>query len=519
MRSSWILGLVGGLGAGISCSPGAFTCSDDAQCQGEAVDGVCVEGHCAFPNDDCDSGLAFGEHAGGLAGSCVAVDGTMTDTDTGGPMTTAMDSVTATSMGPGPDTLDTGMDSTTDGPPFGQVEFTDDELAGEFEAGTFEQTTWFDERLALDRATSSGTFTSRVFDAGAVAQWETLTWQPDGPYGKPLPDEGALERGYAVGGVTMADNVLLMHFDGDGVWDDGMEVRDASGAESHGTVVSDGGPIALIDGVFGTALDDHPASYVSIPTAEAPGLAFGEDDFTWALWVRMDDPCTQNHVYMGVDNSGSSEDLWPHLWLGCTDDGWDECPGTVGRPRGAGVLRSQHSIPDDGAFYCSGSALDDAQWHHMVVTKEGHANGVVRLFLDGQLEYEGGGSFAGPMEYPDEPDFAIGAFSRGTYPAEADFDEAAIWSRALSPEEVLSMYRRGVLRLRVLVRVCTEAGCSDDPPFAKAWSDPADALAPGAVVPLDGFFVGRYIQYRVEMERPDGQPSPRLGSVTLRGVI
>lgn len=513
VRGWWMLGLGLGLVAGGSCGPDAFACSDDAACKG-TVEGQCISGYCAFPDDDCDSGLKYGDAAGRLSDTCVPADAASVGEGTGsgpGPGS-GVDAATAADA-------ESGATGTDSGEPGGPVEFRDDAFPDEFEAGTFDQTQWADGRLGLSPGAGEGTFTSRVFDAGAAAQWQTVQWEPEGPYAKPLPDGGAAERGYPQGGLDMGGNVLLMHFEGRGVWGDGVAVLDASGAQSHGTVISEGGPVALVEGVLGTAIDDHVASRISIPTDRAPGLTLGEEDFSWALWFRMDDPCVENHVYMGVDNAEGT-DYGPHLWLGCTDDAWDECPGTVSRPRVGGVLHSEHTT-GDGGFYCSSREIDDDRWHHVVVTKQGHADAELRLYVDGQLEYQGAASFASPLEYPDAPDFTIGAFSRGTYPAVGVFDEAAVWTRALDADEVAAAYRRGALRLSLSLRTCTEPDCADAPPFGAPLLDPASALGPQSVLPLEGLPPGRYVQYRVQLSRldADDDPSPQLRAVTVRGML
>lgn len=61
--------------AGSSCRPATFACSQDVQCEGGG--GVCVDpGFCAFPDGQCDSGLAYAEFADStLAGSCVEPGG------------------------------------------------------------------------------------------------------------------------------------------------------------------------------------------------------------------------------------------------------------------------------------------------------------------------------------------------------------------------------------------------------------------------------------------------------------
>lgn len=109
--------------ASTGCStPSAFGCSDDAQC---GAQGVCAApGYCAFLDPACDSGLAFGAHAGTLAGDCVVPAGESgaTEAGDGGAVTssgTSASPTSATTSPPGTSTL--GLDEgssagTTAGP-------------------------------------------------------------------------------------------------------------------------------------------------------------------------------------------------------------------------------------------------------------------------------------------------------------------------------------------------------------------------------------------------------------------
>lgn len=518
----WGLGLAGGLVAGWACGSGAFDCTQATDCQGGGEAGECVAGFCAFPDQTCDSGLRYGEHSGPLSGTCVEPG----DASTGEPPTTDDDPTqpTATSStgttGTGPTSADTGpmVDSSDEGPQPGDIEFTDDALEGEFGDGTFLGTEWRGDRLTLEIGGAQGQFTSRVYDAGTDAIWDSLQWWPDAPYGRRLPDGAQTESAYPEGNVDMQGNVLLMHFDVGGLVSDGDVVPDASGAGSDGQLISDGGPVQLVPGIFGNALDDHLASRISIPTALAPGLSFGDGDFSWSMWFRFDHACTSNNVYMGVDNAEGS-DPNPHLWLGCTDDQWDECSGNVSAPRAGGVFRSVHNDSNDGVFFCSSSSVRSGQWHHVLVTKQGHVNAEVRLMVDGVVEHTAVGSFAGPNDYPDDPDFTIGAFSRGTYPSEGVLDEVAIWDRALSEGEALQVYRRGVSRLEVSVRVCAQPDCADEPPWTEGFVDIHDGPGPGGMHGLSGLPIGRYVQYRLRMDGDPGLqlPGPALSAVTILG--
>jgi len=516
VRGGWALGSIAGLLAGWACSVDAFTCSDDAQCEGGPAGGTCVEGYCAFPSEVCSSGLQWGDHAGSASGTCVPVGGSETgppdpSEGSGPPMTTSQG---VTSLDDGP--LDTAADS-SEGPPSNGVEFRDDELPGEFEAGTMEGVKWTGDRLTLVDESVPGSFVSRVFDAGATVSWQTVQWAPDGPYGKPLPNDGGIETGYLEGNVSMADNVLLLHFEGEGElqWLDGRPVLDASGAGSDGEVLAEGKAIPLVPGVFGTAIDDQYYTRISIPTAEAPMLAFGEDDFSFALWVRMDTGCGNNQVYMGVDDTDASTDFYPHIWLGCSNDDWLDCDGVITGPRAGWMVKSVHDDQDDGGHVCSVSSINGKVWHHLAAVKEGHENGTLYIYVDGELETVSPASFAAPMEYPDEPDFTIGAFSQGYDPAVGVFDEAAVWRRALGAEEVAAVYRRGVTSLSIAVRVCSEAECADEPPWGPTLVDPMQAMSPGLEIPLVTLPAGRYVQYRLEL----GGELPALRMVTVRGLL
>ncbi len=502
---------------------GVFSCQEEEDCKGAESRGSCVQGYCAFPSDACDSGLQFGEGAGSLSGSCVvpgsysssgadgeasSSDAVQTSTGADLPSTSFVD-FTESSSGDMRDSLTSGVDGT--------VAFVD-ESQRDFEAGQSESVSVEIGRVALDLGASEGAFTSRVFDAGSEVEWQSLAWTPEGPYGIPMPANGAIETGYAEGGLDMTENVLLLRFDDLEVARVGAAVADASGAGNDGFVA--GSSMSSTAGLIGRAADDTDQGYVSVPIASDGGFQFGTGDFTFALWFAYGGDCATNNVFMGADNADGS-DAFAHLWLGCS--GFDSACANDGQVRLAGTLTDLH----DGAHdisYCSQTVIDDDQWHHAVMVKVGHNPTVVHLYVDGILEFEVGGGFDTPIAFPDQPDFGVGGFSRGTYPARGRFDEVAVWGRALSADEVAAIYRRGVTALTFQVRSCAEHDCSDDPAFVGgealaidgSFVAPSDALSPGASVSVDGV-VGRYIQYRAAFAGPAVGEGPALARVELRG--
>lgn len=418
----------------------------------------------------------------------------------------------------GAGTVDVASSTGTGG---GPVSFRDDEVVGEFGAGTFLGT-------GLDQTNSvtlldgdAGELVSRVFDAGAPATWTTLGWSPRGPYGKALPDGGATES-YAEDSADMTANVLLLHLDGMLAVLPRDELADSSGL-GYAAKPSEL-PIPFTTGRFDQAIEDTPDTYAFVHTATSPELWFGKDDFTWSLWVKTTENCDGNKVHLGVDD-GSADT--PHLWLGCTDSTEIGCPAGETGGRIGGTYKSNHESGDT-AFLCGTTRINDGSWHHLAVVKQGFPDVKVKLHVDGKEEAAGATTWAQPIEYFTDPEFAVGAFSAGTYQAQGAFDEVAIWRRALSAPEIAAVFHRGALRLSFQVRGCASPDCADNPPFVGPGGDPGRAYVapqgPGGweqvvldAVSQDGSQVARYLQYRASFESDALPAAPRLVAVEITG--
>lgn len=110
-------------------------------------------------------------------------------------------------------------------------------------------------------------------------------------------------------------------------------------------------------------------------------------------------------------------------------------------------------------------------------------------------------------------------------------DEAALWSRALSDAEVLTLYRRGANRVKFQVRNCTSSTCADIP----AWQGPDGTAATWFTelnnnqLPLTGLGnvltgspsmlwsdfpsiikINRYMQYKFTLETDNVTYSPNV---------
>jgi hypothetical protein len=216
---------------------------------------------------------------------------------------------------------------------------------------------------------------------------------------------------------------------------------------------------------------------------------------------------------MGIENPATG--LKPHLWLGCTPIGLDAgAPGTLGD-----TFCSTRTITDDCADATGSRVLTNGAWHHMAIVKSGHAAATLSAYLDGALQGTSQAVYQNPIIFDNGVEFAIGAFSKGTYPADGVFDEVAVWRRALSADEVVALYRRGAQRLTFQVRACNDPQCASVAfagpagDSARSFADPATALLPPQGLPIAAS--GRFVQYKAHFESDDPSQSPALYAVTV----
>lgn len=544
--------LVAAAVAAAACNAPLFQCQGEGDCGG--ADAQCIDGACAFPDETCPSGLRFSMHSGTLTGQCVELSSTesaeptdgigetesTSGTSTGVPSTTEQDTgtgessssattnpvdptggTTGTSTSTDPsDASETVAETETDTaePPRGSVEFLDDELGGEFGEGTFVGTSFSGGRLRLADGFESGVFLSRVFDAQASVNWAQLSWSPDAPYAKPLPANGGAEVGYDEGNVDMSLNQLLLRFDEEGALPDGTVLADASGNDIVASIVSAGEGAESAEGVFDAAIADSLDARVSL--GEAAAMNLGESPFTMSVWFQVDHDCAQDTPLIAIDDVPGASDGAPLLWFGCSQAPNGLCAGAEG-PRLAGRVTSSDGAPGDGAMFC-GNETFDAGWHHGVLVKSGHADTEIQVFLDGQLSVSVNGTLSAPLDFPGAGDFSIGGQSGGAVPSQSLLDEVAIWTRALSVDEIDALYARGAQRVELEVRICQLEDCADAPPFAGPksggrYADPVSAASPGAALELPTESYGRYAQYRVHLERTPLAPTPTLSSVSIAG--
>ena len=107
-----------------------------------------------------------------------------------------------------------------------------------FDEGTYQKTFYNTSGFVQLNATNvTGNYTSKIFDAGALASWNNISWTQGGYYQKELPSNQVTET--EIGGANMTGNVLLIHFNNDSAYGENSTLAyDFSGNGRNGTVVN-----------------------------------------------------------------------------------------------------------------------------------------------------------------------------------------------------------------------------------------------------------------------------------------
>ncbi|MBI5884524.1 hypothetical protein HZB89_00320, partial [archaeon] len=154
-----------------------------------------------------------------------------------------------------------------------------DSTQADFDAGDYNFTDFNSsiEGVALVQGITSGTFASRIFDAGfdyqAPANWLSLSFTSGRAYGQGFPGNQGIEPD-----INMASNVLLLHLN-----ESSGKIIDSSGQGNDGN--QNGGITYGAKGKFGSALNfDGNNDLISIPYSAS--LQPGTGSFTVEAWFK-----------------------------------------------------------------------------------------------------------------------------------------------------------------------------------------------------------------------------------------
>lgn len=199
------------------------------------------------------------------------------------------------------------------------------------------------------------------------------------------------------------------------------------------------------DGVLEGAMDLDGSSFAQRPDTDSGGTvddpfgAYGvSDTFTAALWLKQDTLPTEFQWFMGREDDAEAAGA----------AGWALRSGTSGR---RDRLRFQFRDPHASSGLSIDSTspvLNTTDWLHLAVVHQGSLTlADTRLFVNGaEVSASASGSFNGSTEtgLPDDALFSVGARFVDTGGAvNGLIDEAGVWERALSENEIAILYNNG----------------------------------------------------------------------------
>jgi hypothetical protein len=328
----------------------------------------------------------------------------------------------------------------------------------------------------------SGRFDSQIFDAGKIADWSKLAWKTPQPYGKRLLSSN--ESLYSHGNINSSGLVRLWHLDDDG--------SSLNGSHSGGVLFEQPGQIdkaARFDGV-----DD----VISEPDADELDLTDGE--LTLLAWIHP--------MSFGASNRGR------------IFDNMDS--GTGGYAFRVTELMTLPSnglalhIEGGGTYVSDANIIDISRWQLVAVTL---SSGTLTFYVNGAQR-----GTVGSVPTPTASNRPLTIGNNGSLDSgfEGLIDEAAIFSRALSQQEIKNIYERGAMRLKFQVRSCTDNVCSSE-----TWKGPdgtADTFFSELLNSTPAFPLfnptnyggaNRYFQYRTYFESDLPTKVPEISDVSI----
>jgi hypothetical protein len=366
-----------------------------------------------------------------------------------------------------------------------------DQSAGDFNAGAHANTAYAGTGVQLNAAgltAKTGTFTSRIFDAGATVNWNSISWTADRPYQKDLPNGGGVEDIFDNGNADMTDNILLYHFN-----------------ETSGTTFADGSSYA------------HAATCTACPTANAAGKIAKSATFsashlvvpnssalnpggnmTFAVWVKP----TATNGYILEKGNNDTTDSYAFFFYG-------------------GKLAFEANDSSGTYRYHEAGTITANVWTHVAAVFNDTTNQLT-FYKDGvqvgspiSVAYSLNTTYTNPLYIGKQ------SYTNNDIAFPGQMDELAIFSRALSAAEILKIYQRGAVSMKLQVRGCADATCSAAPAFvgpdgtSATFFDNYPVAGQGAAWTISGITGVQYLQYRATLDTYANTISPVLKTVSF----
>jgi hypothetical protein len=326
----------------------------------------------------------------------------------------------------------------------------------------------------------SGSYASKVFDAGSTATWKNITWSTPVPYGDEIgrvPGENnsaSIESGL----VNTSGLVLLMHFNNETGENDSL-IRDfspdinterAGETRSNGTALN-GAHYNLTNKKLGAGALEFDGSDDFLNASDSSNLDI-VGQVTVSSWVYLDQIDRIQLFVTKRTGTTTNYQLWTEadnkLYFGHNDGAWTtpSSDGTLSANRWTHVATTYDDAANEVKFYING-VLDSTKSDTASIVSN---TGALYIGRDGNV---------------------------GTNYFDGLIDEVAIWNRSLSAQEIKNLYMRGAHRLNLSVRSCDDVACSGE-----SWMNMGSNGTFGRVLSLS-VADNRYFQYNFTYARND----------------
>jgi len=322
----------------------------------------------------------------------------------------------------------------------------------DFDEGSYSATNYTVDSVQLLPESTSGYYLSKILDVTALSSWNNILWTEELPYGEELPDNKGSDKG-----ADMTGNVLLMHMNND--WNDSSNGN--NGNAYNGATFTTSSKFGSHAGSF-DGVDDY------VKGSDA-GWPDGDEPITMAAWIKTAD----NYGHIMVHGTWTNNQAI-YLYV-------DNGKMVIGKWGGNHV----------GTF-----TVNDNQWHYVA----GIWNGSKALvYVDGDLKDIG--NFTGLNVVLNEYHITTSG-----WPLNCIIDEVSVWNRTLSSQEILNIYKRGILKLNLTLRSCDDSNCSGEGFDLTCADTPCD---------ISSLTDSQYIQYRADFESNDTSYTPKLYNATI----
>lgn len=354
--------------------------------------------------------------------------------------------------------------------------------------------------LNLTNNQTSGTYTSNIKDATASATWSTLTWTPNSPNNKELPNSATIETGYPAGNLNMANNMLLYHLnEASGAW------QDSSGNTNNATTFN--GLAYQSEGIYGKGMRfDGINDYAKSNTVSLTNT----NKISAVFWIKFSTVAPVAQVIFEASTDYNYR--------------YDSYVVTLnGNKMNAGLRgNSYYSIwTPDYTFQIN-------TWYHITtIFDKSLTTNEVSIYINGVKSIAGTNSGYNANNINNFGNLPIyfGARAGTNYFLNGWMDEFALFSRILSPTEISDHYKRGALNLKHQVRSCATANCSDgtfvgpDGTANSYYSEINNISVSTPSFSLTNITNNRYFQYKSFFDTSNASISPGMKNITIGGTV